>query len=168
MSTYPESISTLKECSVHTPQSLISGHSDVKNKDRLQVVTVLHEEEFRNILMHMLAMTRRLRNIAIYKEPEKEIRNSLLYICVYVFVCGGCHVYLCAHAFEGQRPILSVVPQVPPPCFSARLSFLHGTPGHTSSCWLLMCSGNQTSVLCLHNNNGHSINWDISRPKNSS
>lgn len=95
MSTYPESISTLKECSVHTPQSLISGHSDVKNKDRLQVVTVLDEEEFRNILMLMLAMTRRLRNIAIYKEPAKEIRNSLLYMCVCICVWWMPRILVC-------------------------------------------------------------------------
>lgn len=93
MSTYPESISTLKECSVHTTQSLISGHSDGKNKDRLQVVTVL-EEEFRNILMLMLAMTRRLRNIAIYKEPAKEIRNSLSFMCVVDATYTCVHMHL--------------------------------------------------------------------------
>lgn len=119
------------------------------------MVTVLDEEEFRNILMLMLAMTRRLRNIAIYKEPAKEIRNSLLYMCVYVCVVDATYTF--AHAFEGQRPISSVVPQVPPPCFSACLILTWHSWTH-----IIMLASDvfwrSTSVLCLHSYNEHSIN----------
>lgn len=81
------------------------------------MVTVLDAEEFRNTLMLMLAMTRGLRNIAIYKEPAKEIRNSLLCTCVCICVWWRPRIFVCTS--EGQRPISN---KEPPPCFSARLS----------------------------------------------
>lgn len=99
MSTYHGSISTLKECSVHTPQSLTSGHSDIKNKDRLRVVTVLDEEEFRNILMLMLAMTRRA------CKRNKEF--SIVYVCICMCVVDA--TYTCVHMHlkaRGQFQVL--------------------------------------------------------------
>lgn len=91
---------------MHTPQSPTSGQSGVKNKDRLQVVTALDAEEFRKYLMFMLAMTRRLRNIAIYKEPAKGIRNSL---CVSMYLCVVDATYTCVHMHlkaRGQFQVL--------------------------------------------------------------